>query len=386
MKEEQLSFLIVRHDNIGDLVCVTPLIRALRKKFKHAKISVLANSYNAAVLENSHDIDDIGCYTKAKHCDSWRDVVKAYYHKLKLLVELRRRRFDYVILASPGFSPRALYMALMVNPRHIVGFVGEGERERSRYIDVPVQRRGGESLHEAQDVFRLLSPLDIHGEPPRVCISPDRQLQATVVSKLGVSSLRIGVHISSRKISQRWPARKYIEFIRRIHEKYDAEFLLFWSPGGEDNSFHPGDDAKALEIMQAVHDLPVKAFPTVHLGELIAGLSVCDKVVCSDGGAMHIAAGLGKPILCFFGKSSAARWHPWGVPYVLLQPESRDVEDVDMDCALSGFERLIQINLQQEMPEDSMPTANSQQPTANSQQPTSNNTIACGLGLEFVIA
>ena len=73
--------------------------------------------------------------------------------------------------------------------------------------------------------------------------------------------------------------------------------------------------------------MPVAACPTEELAELIAGLSLCEAVICSDGGAMHLAAGLGKPILCLFGQSDATRWHPWGVPYELLQAESRDVAD-----------------------------------------------------------
>jgi ADP-heptose:LPS heptosyltransferase len=52
---------------------------------------------------------------------------------------------------------------------------------------------------------------------------------------------------------------------------------------------------------------------------------------------MHIAAALRKPILCFFGDSPASYWHPWGVPYRLLQPESRNASDITVDEALASF-------------------------------------------------
>jgi ADP-heptose:LPS heptosyltransferase len=55
---------------------------------------------------------------------------------------------------------------------------------------------------------------------------------------------------------------------------------------------------------------------------------------------MHIAAALGKPIVCLFGNSDAARWHPWAVPHVLLQPESRDVADVSVEDVLIAWRRL----------------------------------------------
>jgi len=76
------------------------------------------------------------------------------------------------------------------------------------------------------------------------------------------------------------------------------------------------------------------------LGELIAGLSLCERVVCSDGGAMHLAAALGKPIVCLFGRSDAARWHPFGVRYELLQPASLEVRDISVSSVAAALERL----------------------------------------------
>jgi len=55
---------------------------------------------------------------------------------------------------------------------------------------------------------------------------------------------------------------------------------------------------------------------------------------------MHLAAGLGKPIVCLFGNSDAGRWHPWGVPYELIQPDSRDVAEVTVDELYAAIERL----------------------------------------------
>jgi ADP-heptose:LPS heptosyltransferase len=56
---------------------------------------------------------------------------------------------------------------------------------------------------------------------------------------------------------------------------------------------------------------------------------------------MHLAAGLGKPILCFFGDSTPEHWRPWKVPHELLRPESRDLKDLSVEQALAGFERLV---------------------------------------------
>ena len=150
----------------------------------------------------------------------------------------------------------------------------------------------------------------------------------------------IALHISARKPLQRWPVNYFAELALALHERYSARFLLFWSPGAEDHPQHPGDDDKASCLLAQCHDLPLLAAPTRRLEELIAALSLCDRVICSDGGAMHVAAGLGKPIVCFFGNSDSRRWHPWGVDYELLQPDTRNVADITVDEALAAYERL----------------------------------------------
>jgi ADP-heptose:LPS heptosyltransferase len=64
-------------------------------------------------------------------------------------------------------------------------------------------------------------------------------------------------------------------------------------------------------------------------------------VICSDGGAMHVAAGLGKPIVCLFGQSVAARWHPWGPAYELLQMPSRQVSDISVNAVARAYATLL---------------------------------------------
>lgn len=335
------SFLVIRRDNIGDLVCTTPLIRALREHFPAARICALVNNYNRPVLEGNPDIDELFSYTKAKHRPAGQSLLGVYRDRLRTLLRLRAMRFDYAILAAPGFQPRSLGLARLVAPRHIIGFTATGERA-SNSIDLGVPYVPDATLHEAEDVFRLLGALDIAGPPPRARVVPS--LDHLPLPSLPPGALRIGVHISARKPSQRWPEARFIELMRRLHRESGCGFLLFWSPGDENNPLHPGDDAKAQRIAEALPDIPLLAYPTHRLEQLVSGLALCDAVICSDGGAMHLAAGLGKPILCFFGQSDATRWRPWGVPHIVLQPESREVGEVTVEEAQAAFARLLQIS------------------------------------------
>ena len=338
------SFIVIRRDNIGDLVCTTPLIHALRERYPKSRLCVLVNSYNRPVVENNPDIDEVYAYTKAKHREQGQSLLGVYRHRLRLMRALRRQNFDYAIIAGPNFLPRVLRLARWIRPEHILGFTEAGKRG-ARHIDLGVPYTLPHPLHEAEDVFRLLAPLGIEGEPPAMRVFPAAsavaQAQAALREKKLAPENIIGVHISARKPTNRWPAEDFVNLIRRLREKHAASFMLFWSPGSASNPRHPGDDEKAQEIMNALSDFPILAYPTDRLDQLIAGLALCRAVVCSDGGAMHIAAALGKPILCFFGKSDRTRWYPWKARHVLLQPPSFDVADIGVDEAVRAFDDLM---------------------------------------------
>ena len=56
---EPRSILVIRRDNIGDLVCTTPLLATLRARYPQAWIGVLANSYNAPALDGNPHVDEV---------------------------------------------------------------------------------------------------------------------------------------------------------------------------------------------------------------------------------------------------------------------------------------------------------------------------------------
>lgn len=347
MTIESLKILVIRRDNIGDLVCTTPMIRALRMHFPTARLCVLVNSYNVSVLQNNPDVDTVYAYVKAKHREPGTNVFRTYWDRGRLLRELRRERFDYAIIAGAGFLPRALRVARFVNPTHIVGFI-EPDKRGARYIDIAVPHKPFPPMHEAEDVFRLLAPLGIHDRPPDMQLIPSAAAVAHVQAALQERGLEngdvIGVHISARKPSNRWPADKFTDFIQRLAAvRRDAVFILLWAPGSAANPQHPGDDEIAQKIRHCLNGVRLLSYRTESLEYLIAALSLCRALVCSDGGAMHLAAAFGKPILCFFGNSDKTRWYPWRTRHVLLQPPSRDVADITVDEALRGFEQLLSV-------------------------------------------
>ncbi len=333
--------LVIRRDNIGDLVCTTPLITALREHFPNAHLAALTNSYNLPVLAHNADLDAVHAYTKLKHRPQERGLLDWLWHdRLGFNLALRRERFDLVVLAAPDFNAGAARFARMTRAGTVVGATPDGRPAHgiNRVATIPPNAE-----HEVERVFAVGAALGIAGDPPPLKLVPDAQAMETARRSLDMGNAApslIGIHISARKPSQRWPVERFAALLRALHQSTPCRFALFWSPGAADNPLHPGDDAAAHQLMAMSGGLPLIPLRSESLEALIAGLALCDTLICSDGGAMHLAAALGKPIVCMFGNSDAARWHPWGVTHELLQAASREVVDIEVGEVLAAFQRL----------------------------------------------
>ena len=299
------SILVIRRDNIGDLVCTTPLLTALRERFPGSWIAVYANSYNGPVLAGHPAIDELLAYRKAKHYRGTSGVA-LLGERVRQLVALRRRRLDWVVLAAPADQPRLRRLARLLAPRRIAGFVADPSA--SHGVDYVVALDEVRDLHEVDAVFRLAGAFGIAGAPPPLRLAVDaaeRQRVAHAIDRLPSGGPIVGVHVSARKPSQRWPAERFVALMRALHERHGARFILLWSPGPADHLQHPGDDDKACAIMAGLAGVPVLAWETYALPALVAGLAACDQIICSDGGAMHVAAALGKPIFSFLMRAAS---------------------------------------------------------------------------------
>lgn len=334
--------LITRRDNIGDLICTTPLLHAVRERYPDAYVAVLVSSYNQAVLNGNPDIDEVFVYLKRQHKSHGYGLIGLLLHRWRLIRTLRRHRFDYILLANGGWR-----YARQLGGKTLIGF-RERDNPDSKQPDVVVTvPNGGLDDHEVSKVARLGEAIGVPGALGRLWLFPAADSVRSVREELKIRGWdaekpSIAVHISSRQPVQRWAEASFVDLIRGVLRHYPYQVLLLWSPGAENDPMHPGDDEKAARIMLALSDLRSRVFPcaTECIEDLVATLSLVEQMVCSDGGAMHVAAALGKPVLCFFGHSSRIEWHPWQVPYVLLQPETRVVKDISVDEALAGFAKL----------------------------------------------
>lgn len=334
------KILFIRRDNIGDLVCTTPAIHAVRNQYPEAMIGILVNTYNVDAIRNNPDIAKIYTYEKAKHAPD-KNKISVWINNLKILREIRKERYD-IAIGCGSYSPRLARYTFFTGAKIRIGYFKKG-MEKAKFYNSPLYEPEAIS-HEVEKTFNLLSSLGISGTPPPLRIFPSEDEVKKVQDFLnaagyGKGKPLIAFHISSRRTENRWPAEKFIELGKLVLNRYNADILLLWSPGSEKNVQHPGDDEKAEFIKNSLKPEPL-VFKTAKLGELISALSLSSLVVCCDGGAMHIAAALQKPIVTVWGSTNPKSWAPWGTRHVILT-DGKDASNVSVNDVLAAINTML---------------------------------------------
>lgn len=326
--------LIVRRDNIGDLVCTTPAIAALRRHYPDAEIAALVNSYNAEVLHGNPNVDRVFVYQKLKHAGSVTNRFKAFLERLKLIIQLRRWNPDVTILAKASYERHGLSFARWIGAKNIIGYMPDDVRQAKSLPDIQFPTREFASCHEVEAVNQLLSALGITDALEPLQVFPDAKAVDALNARIPSATKRIALHISAREPERRWGDENFIELTQHILKtRHDVQILLFWSPGKGDDPRHPGDDEAAAELIQVLKCERLVPMPTQNITELIAALSLCDLFIGTDGGAMHLAVALNKKILAMFENSPQKinHWYPWHVTSQMvtsLNPENADINQI----------------------------------------------------------
>jgi heptosyltransferase-3 len=337
MDPEKIIF--IRRDNIGDLVCTTPAIRAVRETFSRARLSILVNTYNAEVIANHPDIDQVYIFQKPKHALD-RNRFAVLWENFKVFRQIRQERYDVAI--GCGMYNRTLsHYTFYTGAKRRIGYSREG---RGRFFYNVLIPEAQEPVHEVMKVFKLLAPLGISGEPGDLFLVPDQTEAEKFAAFSAARRLRrdkplLALAISARIIHNRWPVAKFIALIEAILAQGVADVLILWAPGSQESPTYPGDDEAAAELVGRYQDA-ILAYPTPTLSSLIAALYGVDLALTLDTGSLHIAAAAKKPMVALMNPVKARVWYPWHTASQVLTSPGK-VADISVEEVLAAINRLL---------------------------------------------
>jgi len=310
--------LLIRPDHLGDVLLITPAIRALRAARPAAEIHALIGGWSADVVGAYPEIDlvltlDFPGFTRAAK----KSVQSPYQLALATANRLRRIGYSSAVILRPDHWWGALVAKLAGIPIR-VGY------------DLP-QVRGylTESIpHEHQHAVRqnarlvarwtgLLEDADLEYRFP--VKAEDMAYVEGYLDEWGItpSERLISIHAGSGTAVKQWPSDRWSIVADTLADQLDARIVLT----GADHEV-----ATAMHIAEAMSHQPIVMAGDTRIGQLSALFQRSILALGPDSGPLHLAAAVGTPTVTLFGPADPVEFRPWG------PPERHTVLTSEMGC------------------------------------------------------
>lgn len=314
---------LVNFGGIGDEILFCPVIQGIRKYFPDAHITLFLEDRSAAVVELLPGVD-----ATVKLSIQKKSRPKVF---LELVGRLRGKNFDIVI--SSGSSPFIPVMLWLTGIPVRVGFQTGGTSKALLTVEAPLDRRAyaGEMYYSlARATLKAYFPSD-YVEPEAVLpvLQPPSEAnikwaEAILGDSQEADRKRLMIHpgvslVSIEKnIFKGWSAYHWAAFIQQMAECDDIYLV-----GGPDDAEIIREILEAMpERLAHFRNLYGK---TKNLGQLAALIHCSDILVAVDSSPLHIAVGLGKPVVAMFGPTDEKKLLP-------VHPDVRAVTRSDLVC------------------------------------------------------
>ncbi len=286
--------ILIRATNwVGDAIMALPALRAVRRRFPEARISIAARPYVADIYRGQEICDELIAYDpKGAHA--------GLRGRERLAAELRERKFDTALLLQNAFD--AAWLAWRAGIPERIGYARDG---RSLLLTkrIAVPKPGEIPLHEQFYYLELLRRVGwIDSLPSESCVglhisAENCALAEGILHSAGVRAnvTRIAIGAGASYGSAKcWPPERFADFVNRFRRHTDADVILFGTVAERTVS-----DA----ITAGIKGPSISLVGATVVADVPALLSRCQLFVGNDSGAMHVAAAVGLPVVAIFGST-----------------------------------------------------------------------------------
>lgn len=306
---------------LGDMLCIIPAVRAIRKALPNAKIILIGLSWQKEFVNRfSQYFDDFIDFP------GWPGLPEQEINADKIvrfLTIARHEQFDLIFqMQGNGLITNDLCSQLGARmvcglrsktdtryPSQLFPVAEDDEHEVLRFLKLP--KALGMAIDEADLEFPLQAEEEVNF----------LQLK----SKFGFSGDYICIHPGARDVRRRWSADNFAYVANELVSRGYTNLVLTGSLA----------EQELLEAVQHKINSPVlnivEKFGNVPLGELACIIKNAKFLVSNDTGVSHIAAALRVPsVVIFSDYSKIERWAPLnrGLHFVVGPKEASDPEYV----------------------------------------------------------
>jgi ADP-heptose:LPS heptosyltransferase len=314
------KILLIRRNGIGDMICALPLARRVRAGFPDARIDMLASERNAPILQDLSIVDRVLVYRRG------RGLLRNHYFNLRRFMRpVRAERYDLAIAIAGGFSKLLAVITYTTGVPRRVGFVPAAGHALDFCYSVPVAQPVV-AEHQIVRCLRLADPLGLPAVPIDVGFAlgaeDERYARETLAAHRLASGGFVLYNASSSRPESSWTVPAIARVAAELERRHGLPMLLCGLP----------PDAATLRAS----GLPHVVTPSVH--QFAALVKAAAFLMCTDGGAMHVAAAMRTAAFVLFASADPQTWRPWDVPFDYVRSGTR-VADIGVEAVL---ERLAQ--------------------------------------------
>ncbi len=313
--------IVVRAPNwIGDAVMTTPAVAALRRARPEARIEIRCRPWVAPIYAHSPDVDGIVPFDEKNTRFGWWQSVR----------QIRQGRYDLGIL-----FPNSLGTALALWAGGVGRRIGYDRDGRGWCLSDRVKATDAiRTAHMVDYYLNILSPLtDVSKAERRLRLfagAEERAAVDRVFERLGIpAGARVaGVNPGAAfGTAKRWLPERYGETARRLVEEFDLWVVVTGSGGERD---------LAEQVAERGGERVLNLAGEVSLGEFLAVMERLALFVTNDSGAMHIAAGMDRPIVAIFGSTDWISTAPFSDQASIVRHPTPCAPCMKRDCPLDS--------------------------------------------------
>ncbi len=291
-----MKILVFTKNWLGDVLFEVPAFQALRENFPLARIVALAPERCREILETVPYLDEVRTFDE-------RSSERSIFAKLRFIAWLRSEKFDKVFLFHRSLT-RALLAWLGGIPERIGYRTAKRGRVLTRAVEPPRKL-----LHHVDYFLYLLKWAGLRvkfGAEYEFFYRPEDEartsrLLETVRLERGAF---VAFHIGANWEPKRWPASHFAKLADRVSQTYQCSVVL---TGSEEDEVIAQEVARQCESAR-----PISLCGKTTLGALGALYRQAAFVVSNDSGPLHIASGVGTPVVAIFGPTSPLLTGPRG--------------------------------------------------------------------------
>lgn len=332
--------LVIRqHNQLGDMLCAVPLLRALRGRFPSASIVLIASPVNYEVMVHLRYIDRVINFDKREFL---RRGVSGIGKLVRFIRALRSENFDLAIVPSTvSMSFTSDLLARLSGARMRIGIKSlDGKENIAAFcfnMTVELDWRTTPTRHQTLRNLDVARPLDVRAAD--LCLEMTlNSLELEEANLLRERKLALGkklviYHPGAGKIPNRWDAGRFASVASTLATTRQVNTLISWGPM---------DDEPVKEMIRRL-TIPYELIKGKTIRTVAVYLSVADLVITNDTGIMHVAAAVGAPVLALFGPTDPAQWAPIGTQHRFLRGEGGDINRISEADVIRSAEEMLSV-------------------------------------------